>query len=205
MPGSAWGRVEALFDEAAALEPGERAAFLSRACGDDLEIRAEVESLLVADARAGRFLGRPALSAGPPPMPPTLVGRRVGQYRVEAKLGQGGMSTVYLAVRADDAYQQSVALKVLGHGADRSDLWARFRAERQILASLDHPGIARLLDGGTTDDGRPYLVMEYIEGAPLDRYCDEHRLGLDVRIDLFRQVCAAVQYAHQNLVVHRDI
>ena len=124
---------------------------------------------------------------------------------MEAKLGEGGMSTVYLAVRADDAYQQKVALKVLGYGADRSDLSARFRAERQILASLDHPGIARLLDGGTTDDGRPYLVMEYIEGAPLDQYCDQHRLGLDARIDLFRQVCAAVQYAHQNLVVHRDI
>ncbi len=124
---------------------------------------------------------------------------------MEAKLGEGGMSTVYLAVRADDAYQQKVALKVLAYGADRSDLSARFRAERQILASLDHPGIARLLDGGTTDDGRPYLVMEYIEGAPLDQYCDQHRLGLDARVDLFRQVCAAVQYAHQNLVVHRDI
>ena len=204
MSASVWGRIEALFDEAASLAAGERAAFLSRACGEDLKLRAEVESLLAADARAGGFLGAPALAAVPP-APPTLVGRRVGQYRVEAKLGQGGMSTVYLAVRADDAYQQKVALKVLGSGADRSDLWARFHAERQILASLEHPGIARLLDGGTTDDGRPYLIMEYIEGAPLDRYCDQRRLGLDARIDLFRQVCAAVQYAHQNLVVHRDI
>ena len=203
MPVSAWDRVEALFDEAASLAEAERAAFLSRACGDDVELRAEVESLLAADARAAGFLVAPALSAAPPP--PTLVGRRIGHYRVEATLGQGGMSTVYLAARADEVYQQRVALKVLGQGADRSDLWARFRAERQILASLDHPGIARLLDGGTTDDGRSYLVMEYIEGSPLDRYCDEHRLGLDARIDLFRQVCAAVQYAHQNLVVHRDI
>ena len=206
MAPSPWGRIEALFDEASAMAAGDRAAFLSRACGDDLEMRAEIESLLVADAEAAGFLGRPAVSVeAPPPPPATLVGRRLGHYRVGAKLGEGGMSTVYLAVRADDAYRQRVALKVLGGGADRPDLSARFRAERQILASLDHPGIARLLDGGTTRDGRPYLVMEYIEGAPIDRYCDQHRLGLEARIDLFRQVCAAVQYAHQNLVVHRDI
>jgi serine/threonine-protein kinase len=184
----------------------DRAAFLSRVCGDDLEMRAEIESLLAADAEAAGFLGRPAVSvAAPPPPPATLVGRRLGHYRVGAKLGEGGMSTVYLAVRADDAYRQKVALKVLGGGADRPDLSARFRAERQILASLDHPGIARLLDGGTTRDARPYIVMEYIEGAPIDRYCDQHRLGLEARIDLFRQVCTAVQYAHQNLIVHRDI
>src|SRR4029079_13989309 len=145
-------------------------------------------------------------AAQPTPVPPaSLVGQRVGHYRVEARLGEGGMSTVYLAVRADDAYQQQVALKVLGYGAERTDLAARFRAERQILASLDHPGIARLIDGGTTDDGRPYLVMEDIEGVPLGQYCDQHRLGRDARIDLFREVCSAVQYAHQNLVVHRDI
>jgi eukaryotic-like serine/threonine-protein kinase len=200
---SRWRRLEVIFDEAAALPAGERAAFLSRACGEDLEMQREIESLLAADARAAGFLGLPIVAASAPPL--TLVGRRVGHYRVEAKLGEGGMSTVYLAVRADDAYQQKVALKVLGYGADRSDLSARFRAERQILASLDHPGIARLLDGGTIDDGRPYLVMEYIEGAPLDQYCDRHRLGLDARVDLVRRVCAAVQYAHQNLVVHRDI
>jgi serine/threonine-protein kinase len=202
---SSWRQVEALFDEAAALPAPKRAAFLARACGGDLAMRAEVESLLAADARAAGFLGTPAVQAAAPPSPATLVGRRVGQYRAEAKLGEGGMSTVYLAVRADDAYQQKVALKVLGYGADRSDLSARFRAERQILASLEHPGIARLLDGGTTDDGRPYLVMEHIEGMPIDRYCEAHGLGLDARIDLFREVCAAVQYAHQNLVVHRDI
>jgi eukaryotic-like serine/threonine-protein kinase len=198
-----WRRIEALFDEATVLPPGERAAFLSRACEADLEMRGEVESLLAADEKAAGFLSRPVVSVAAPPA--SLVGRRVGHYRVEAKLGEGGMSTVYLARRADDSYQQMVALKVLGFGAERADLSTRFRAERQILASLDHPGIARLLDGGTADDGRPYLVMEYIEGAPLDQYCDRHRLGIDARIDLFRRVCAAVQYAHQNLVVHRDI
>jgi len=200
-----WRRIEALFDEASALPAGERMAFLSRACGEDLEMRSEVESLLAADESAGEFLGRPAFPETPPLFPASLVGRRIGHYAVESLLGEGGMSTVYLAVRADDVYQQKVALKVLAYGADRSDLSARFRAERQILASLDHPGIARLLDGGNTDDGRPYLVMEYIGGEPIDRYCDRHRLGIDARIDLFRQVCAAVQYAHQNLVVHRDI
>jgi serine/threonine-protein kinase len=205
MATSPWRRVEALFDEAAGLPAAERAAFLTGACGEDLAMRAEIESLLAADAKAAEFLGRPAVAVASLPPPPTLVGRRVGQYRVQAKLGEGGMSTVYLAVRADDAYQQKVALKVLGYGADRADLAARFRAERQILASLDHPGIARLLDGGTTEDGRPYLVMEHIEGVPLDQYCDTHRLGVDARIDLFRRVCAAVQYAHQHLVVHRDI
>jgi serine/threonine protein kinase/tetratricopeptide (TPR) repeat protein len=201
-----WRRIEELFDEASALTAGERAAFLSRECGQDLEMRSEIESLLAADERAGEFLWQPAVSAeSSPPPPASLVGRRVGHYAVESMLGEGGMSTVYVAVRADDVYQQKVALKVLAYGADRSDLSARFRAERQILASLDHPGIARLLDGGNTDDGRPYLVMEYIGGEPIDQYCDRHRLGIDARIDLFRQVCAAVQYAHQNLVVHRDI
>ena len=205
MPASSWRHIEALFDEAAALPAAERAAFLSRTCGEDLEMRREVESLLAADAVAAEFLGQPAVAVAEPPPQATLTGRRVGHYQVEAKLGEGGMSTVYLAVRADDAYQQKVALKVLGSGADRADLSARFRAERQILASLDHPGIARLLDGGTTDDGRPYLVMEHIEGVPLDQYCEARHLGLDARIDLFRQVCAVVQYAHQRLVVHRDI
>jgi serine/threonine-protein kinase len=204
-----WRRIESLFDEAAALPAAERGVFLAGACGGDLEMRREVDSLLAADEKAQGFLARPvaltAAAAPPAPPPPSLVGRRIGQYRVEAKIGEGGMSTVYLAVRADHAYQQKVALKVLGYGADRADLAARFRSERQILASLEHPGIARLLDGGSTDDGRPYLVMEYIEGAPLDQYCDGRRLGLEARIDLFRQVCAAVEYAHQNLVVHRDL
>ena len=194
-----WRRVEAIFDEAAAMARPERAAFLDRACGGDAGLRAEVESLLAADADADAFLAEPAMGAG------SLAGTRLGDYRLEEKIGDGGMSTVYRAVRADDAYEQKVAVKVVRLGGEFAGLQKRFRAERQILASLDHPGIARLLDGGTTADGRPYLVMEHIEGQPLDRYCDERRLGIDARIDLFRQVCAAVQYAHQNLVVHRDL
>jgi len=200
-----WRLIEALFDEAAELPAAERAGFLSRACGTSLELRREIDSLLAADGKAAGLLARPAVFAAAPLPRVLLAGQMLGHYRVEAEIGEGGMSTVYLAVRADDLYQKKVAVKVLGYGAERSDLIARFRAERQILASLDHPGIAHLLDGGTTDDGRPYLIMEYIEGMPLDQYCDQHRLGLDARIDLFRQVCAAVEYAHQNLVVHRDI
>jgi serine/threonine-protein kinase len=206
MEGSRWRRIETIFEEAAGLPEGEREAFLSRACGEDPEMRREVESLLEADGSADGFLARPAVAASVAKAPPaSLVGQRIGRYRVESRLGEGGMSTVYLAVRADDVYQQKVALKVLRFGADRSDLASRFRSERQILASLDHPGIARLLDGGATDDGRPYLVMEYIEGEPLDRYCDRNRLGIDARVELVRQISAAVQFAHQNLVVHRDI
>jgi len=201
-----WDRIEALFDEAALLPAEERAAFLARACGDDPEMRGEVESLLAADEKAAGFLGRPVASAAAPPAPPpSLVGQRVGHYRVEARLGEGGMSTVYLAVRADDAYQQQVALKVLGYGAERADLAARFRAERQILASLDHPGIARLLDTGVSPAGQPYLVLEYIEGTRIDHYADERGLKPRARIDLVQQVLAAVEHAHAHQVVHRDI
>src|SRR4029453_9576097 len=199
-----WRRIETLFDEAASLPVGERDTWLSRACGEDAGLRKEIERLLAADGRAHGFLARPVVSV-PSTSLPTLGGRMIGHYRVEGKLGEGGMSTVYLAVRADDVYRQKVALKVLSYGAERSDLIVRFRAERQILASLDHPGIARLLDGGATADGRPHLIMEFIEGVPIDQYCDQNRLGLDARIDLFRKVCASVEYAHQNLVVHRDI
>jgi serine/threonine-protein kinase len=198
-----WRLTESIFEEAAQLPMAERAAFLVRACGPDLELRREIQSLLEADENAAGFLAQPAVFAEAPPS--LLAGQMVGPYRVEARLGEGGTSMVYLAVRADNAYQQKVALKILKYGADRPDLAARFRSERQILASLDHPGLARLLDGGTTEDGRPYLIMERIEGVAIDQYCDQHRLGLDARIDLFRQVCATVQYAHQNLVVHRDI
>ena len=203
-----WRRVEEIFDEVAALPAGERGERLAELCGDDGALRLEVESLLAADAGAGDFLEQTPV---PPDLaevvlpPPSAVGRRIGSWRVERKLGEGGMATVYLGVRDDGEFRQQVAIKVFGYGADRSDLLDRFRAERQILASLDHPNIARLLDGGTTEDGLPYLVMEHVDGVPVDRYCEEHGLGVDARIDLFRQICSAVQYAHQNLVVHRDL
>src|SRR5438874_5327372 len=115
------------------------------------------------------------------------------------------MGTVYLAARADDAFQKLVAIKIIRRGLDTDDIIQRFRTERQILAALDHPNIARLLDGGTTEDALPYLVMEYIEGTPLDTYCDRHKLTTAERLKLFRQVCSAVHYAHQHLIIHRDL
>ncbi len=200
-----WRRIETIFEEVSALPEDQRAARLASLCGGDEEMRREVVSLLAAEAGAVGFLETPPTPAAVALPPPSAVGRHLGSYRIERKLGEGGMSTVYLAERADEEFRQQVAIKIFGYGADRSDLLERFRAERQILASLDHPNIARLLDGGTTEDGLPYLVMEYIDGVPVDRYCEENRLGIDARVDLFRQICGAVQYAHQHLVVHRDI
>ncbi len=130
--------------------------------------------------------------------------RRIGAYRVLRELGHGGMGTVYLAARADDQYQKRVAVKVV-RGLNSEEIVRHFRRERQILAGLDHPNVARLFDGGTTDDDLPYFVMEYVEGLPIDRYCDEHKLSIEERLRLFQGVCAAVQYAHRNLVVHRDV
>jgi eukaryotic-like serine/threonine-protein kinase len=199
-----WRRVEAIFEEVVSLPTAEREERLADLCGGDEELRREVTSLLAADAGAEDFLETPPVPADALP-PPSAVGQRLGPYLVERKLGEGGMGVVYLAARADGEVRQRVAIKVFGYGAERSDLLPRFRAERQILASLDHPNIARFLDGGTTPEGLPYLVMEYVDGLPIDRYCDQSRLDVDARIDLFRQVCAAVQTAHQSLVVHRDI
>lgn len=131
--------------------------------------------------------------------------RRIGPYRLIRELGRGGMGAVYLAARADDQYEKHVAIKLVRGGPDSAEIVARFRRERQILASLDHPNIARMLDGGTTEDGFPYFVMEYIQGQPLDEYCDSRTLPVAERLRLFVSVCAAVQYAHRNLVVHRDL
>ena len=130
---------------------------------------------------------------------------RIGSYQVKRSLGEGGMGTVYLATRADQEFKKYVAIKVIREGRDSRDIIARFRRERQILAALDHPNIAKLLDGGTTEQGFPYFIMEYIQGTKLDQYCDSHKLSINERLELFRTVCAAVQFAHQNLIVHRDL
>ena len=170
--------------------------------------RADVERLLAAHDRAGDFIQAPAVALAAALGPAEEVvptGRRIGVYRIVREIGRGGMGTVYLAERADDAFTQQVAIKLIKRGMDTDQVLARFRAERQILASLDHPNIARLLDGGTTDDGLPYFVMEYIEGQPIDAYADAHRLSIPERLRLFQQVCGAVSYAHQHLIVHRDI
>ena len=183
--------------------------YLDRNCAGDPELRAEVESLLCShEAAGGDFLGSPRIDlrelAGTQDGG-GYVGRRIGVYKIVEEIGHGGMGEVYRASRVDGQYDKQVAIKLVRVGLGSPFLNERFRHERQILASLDHPNIARLYDGGTTEDGIPYLVMELIEGVPIDQYCDEHDLSVSERLKLFTEVCAAVQYAHQRLVIHRDI
>jgi eukaryotic-like serine/threonine-protein kinase len=217
-----WSDVAPLLDDALDREPAERAAFLERECSGDLRLRNAVARMLRAcddsegfleDAAAPEYAApvvAASLSVTDPPITrdTALVGRRVGPYRIVREAGRGGMGIVYLAERADDHYQQRVALKLMGWStllvAD-GPLAQRFREERQILASLEHPGIARLLDGGVTDDGVPWFAMEYVEGTAIDRYCDGHGLTIRERLGLFCEVCDAVAYAHRNLIVHRDL
>jgi len=199
-------RLADLFDVAAGLDPSARASYLADACRDDPALQREVERLLAAHERAPGFID------SPPILPDRLTevealapGRRIGAYRVVREIGRGGMGAVYLGERADGQFDQQVAIKLIKRGMDTTLVLGRFRAERQILASLDHPNIAHLLDGGTTEDGLPYFVMEHIDGKPIDEYADEQRLSIEERLALFLEVCRAVSYAHQRLVVHRDI
>jgi non-specific serine/threonine protein kinase/serine/threonine-protein kinase len=203
-----WQRLQELFNAAVELPPEQQAAFLDQACADDPALRRQAESLILASEDATqRIHGAIHEAAESVTLEETaaMVGRRIGPYQVMEELGQGGMGAVYLAVRADDEYRKRVAIKVVRQGLADPEVVRRFRNERQILASLDHPHIARLLDGGTTANGMPYVVMDYIEGKPIDQYCNSHRLTIDERLKLFRHVCAAVHYAHQNLIIHRDI
>ena len=204
-----YSRIQELFDAVVELPPEERAAVLETQCGEDAELRQEVEALLAADAQTGSFAGQPAIAIPedlfPEAMEEQLAGRRFGVYQVIREIGRGGLGAVYLAARADDEYRKEVAIKLIRRGLDTDDILRRFRTERQILAQLDHPNIARLIDGGTTDNDLPYFVMEYVKGEPITAYCEKHRLKLSERLELFRKVCAAVTYAHQNLVVHRDL
>jgi serine/threonine-protein kinase len=203
-----WRQIEDLFHSSLDCEPGRRADFLNSACAGDASLRQEIESLL-SSYEKGSFTETPAFAEGIKLLEESearsLVGQNIGPYRVTQIIGQGGMGAVYLAARADQAFQKEVAIKLIKRGQDTDDVIRRFRAERQILASLDHPNITRLLDGGTTDDGLPYFVMEYIHGQPIDNYCDSHKLDIAERLKLFQSVCSAVHFAHQNLVIHRDI
>jgi non-specific serine/threonine protein kinase/serine/threonine-protein kinase len=202
-----WRQIKRIFQAAFELPTGGRRAYAQQACAGDADLLAEVESLLDS-VGAEEFLSGPAAAYVPEAWADEAwdrnIGRRIGAYRIVRLIGEGGMGAVYLAERAGE-FQQQAALKLLRAGMDSRGFVARFRHERQILASLDHPNIARLLEGGATDEGRPYFVMEYVEGEPIDVYAAKHELGIDQRLRLFSQVCAAVQYAHQNLVVHRDI
>lgn len=204
-----WSHLDQLFCAALECEPEARDTFVAEACCGDELLRHELESLLASHLEAKNFLEQPVFNLGMKLLvtheAESLLGRRLGPYRIVTLIGSGGMGAVYLASRDDDEYQKRVAIKVIKRGMDTEFILRRFRQERQIIANLDHPNIARLLDGGTTEDGLPYFVMEYVEGERVDRYCDSHELPIIARLALFRDVCAAVQYAHQNLVIHRDI
>ncbi|MHC4416772.1 MAG: protein kinase domain-containing protein [Planctomycetota bacterium] len=196
-------RAKKLFLAVCDLDATERAAALEKECGDDAELRGDVESLLAHhDAPTAAIADTgPEISRGEEAGEP----RRIGPYRLIRELGRGGMGVVYLGIREDDQFKRRVAIKVLKRGMDTGEILNRFELERQLLAALNHPGIARLYDGGQTDDGLPYFAMEYVEGQPIDDYCDTHRLRIGERLELFRTACSAVHYAHQNLVVHRDL
>ncbi|MEO8277775.1 MAG: serine/threonine-protein kinase, partial [Thermoanaerobaculia bacterium] len=231
MKSDRWREVRSLFDRLLDLPAGERAALLAAETAADPELRSEVESLLALAAEAEPFLEMPAAEearqqlidlSGAPSGDLYLLpaddggvrgdageavapGAAIGAYRIVREIGHGGMGTVYLCERASGDFGQRVAIKLIRRGMDTALVVERFLAERRILSALEHPNIARLIDGGTTADGRPYFVMEYIEGEALLDYCDKRRLTVADRLRLFREVCRAVQYAHQRLVVHRDL
>ena len=209
MDSSRWQRVKEVFAAALEKQAADRNAFLDAACNADPELRAEVDSLLASHETTDDFIERPAahaaLGLGTQAEAPAWIGRRVGDYRLVEEVGRGGMSEGYKAVRDDDEYQKEVAVKVLRRGYDTRSLLKRFKVETQILATLDHPNIARLLDAGSTQEGLPFLVMDYIQARPIDEYCKQHGLGLRARLDLFRTLCGAVQYVHQHLMVHGDL
>ncbi len=216
-----WQQIEELFQTAVDLPPSERPRYIQQAAAGDSTLFEQVVALVNQYESAGDFIEEPALSATPPlhPSDPYAtaaitgpldvvdpsIGRRIGAYILSREVGRGGMGAVYEAFRADGEFRQRVAVKLIKRGMDTDFILRRFRNERQILATLDHPYIARLLDGGTTADGLPYFVMEYIEGLPVYRYCDERQLTVSERLRLFSMVCDAVNYAHQKLVIHRDI
>ncbi len=207
MDAEAWLQIKAAFSRALELPPDERAAYLQSLA--DPAVRAEVASLLASHRDADDLMEIPAVrlvdDLPDDPECDPWIGKEIGAYHVISRIGRGGMGVVYRAVRIGDHFMKYVALKVVRAGIASEDAIRRFKTERQILASLQHDNIAGLLDGGTTESGLPYLIMEYINGKPIDEYCDAGHLSIHERLKLFQSICAAVQYAHQNLVVHRDI
>ena len=206
-----WARIRQIFESALDQPVPARAAFLDAQCAGDRALRVEVESLLANHDESGEFLNRPAVdlasvlavageASGELPRFP-----QAGPYKLERCIARGGMGSVWLASRSDQAYERKVAVKMVKHGMDTAEILSQFRRERQLLAALDHPNIAGLLDAGSTPEGAPYLVMEYVEGTPIDKYLSRRQSSVTERLQLFRHVCSAVQYAHQNLVVHRDL
>ena len=209
MEAKKWQRMWAIFEQAVEQPRAMREAFLQSSCGDDLILRQVIEQLLEADIETSSLEEdwqekehKESLPSEPVERAATL--QAIGHYKLRRQIGQGGMGAVYLAVRDDD-FERQVAVKIVRQGMENADIIDRFKRERQILAGLNHPHIARLYDGGTTEDQSPYFVMEYVQGVPIDAYCSEEQLSLDSRLELFLKVCRAVEYAHRNLVVHRDL
>jgi eukaryotic-like serine/threonine-protein kinase len=196
---------EAIFHAASDLgEPLARAAFLDRACGADSALRSRIELLLAADLRARQFLAEDPLDLDSKTIPKPVVtppeqssGDQIGRYKLLEKIGEGGMGVVYMAEQREPVVRK-VALKIIKPGMDTRQVVARFEAERQALALMDHPNIARVLDGGVTDDSRPYFVMDLVQGVPITQFCDERNLSTRARLDLFLEVCSAIQHAHQK-------
>jgi len=224
-----WAQIRQIFEGVIERPAADRAAYLRITCARDEELRREVEGLLKSHDGSGDFLDKPAAEVGRGQFNVTQFGTqlasgsqfatgqfsndpgeyqpgyRLGPYQLERRIGRGGMGSVWLATRVDREFKMNVAVKLVKPGMDTQELLRRFRLERQVLAGLEHTNIARLVDGGSTPEGLPYLVMEYVEGTPIDQYCEGRKISVSDRLKLFRDVCAAVQYAHQNLVVHRDI
>ncbi|MBV8707162.1 MAG: protein kinase, partial [Acidobacteriaceae bacterium] len=215
-----WAELKALFDSAILLDPPERQFFIENECGPNQELRRELESLLLAYDETGSFLEQPAASVksfadtvfgATGTVSPSgesediAVGSRVGAYSLQREIGRGGMGAVYLATRADGEFTKRVAIKLIRKGRENDFAIRRFRRERQILARLENQYVARLIDGGSTDTGSPYFVMEYVEGVPVTDFCEEHALNTRERLELFLKICSAVQYAHERNIIHRDL
>ncbi|MDZ7657902.1 serine/threonine-protein kinase [Fodinibius sp.] len=212
-----WQKIDAIIDTALELEGDKRTAFIDEQCKGDEELKTQVtellesiensdtENFLEGSAPYPKHLAADLAKTEDKPQESSLIGATIDSYRILELVGHGGMASVFLAERADEVYKGKVALKLMRQGMDTPSNKARFKRERNILANLEHPNIARLLDGGVTDKGLPYLVMEYVDGTPLYTYCDEHNLTIEQRLDLFKSICQAVQYAHKNAVIHRDL
>jgi eukaryotic-like serine/threonine-protein kinase len=205
-------KIAEIFSACLERDSRDRIDFLKSQCGGDEILFNRVKKLLEVyeQAHANDFLASSALEIEAENFAAcdetdSRIGETLGHYKIIEKIGSGGMGAIYLAERNDEEFQKQVAIKIIKRGMDTNEILRRFRTERQILANLDHPNIARLLDGGTTEDGLPYFVMEYIKGQPIDKYCDENRLSITERLKLFRNACSAVDYAHRNLVIHRDL
>ncbi|MGH9948732.1 MAG: serine/threonine protein kinase, partial [Pyrinomonadaceae bacterium] len=205
MDSNRWAMIKELFNETLDLPESERTAFLNTC---DADLRGEVEQLLRADRDAGQFIDEPAIVDiglfGELPNY-SYLGTQIDSFKIVKEIGHGGMGTVYLAEHADESFTKHVALKLIKRGMDTGAVLKRFVMERRILAQLQHPNLANFIDGGSTADGLPYFVMEYVNGTPINKFADARGLSINQRIELFQKVCSAISYAHQNLVVHRDI